>query len=98
MPNTKCTGGQDSSRVPWHIILDATAPTKALLSINGYQIVIVEVGAVGTRMRNLLFSHVAEVTQNQRELKFLHKETMKWGLSIPCQQLKQNTVDFKAKY
>lgn len=49
-------------------------------------------------MRNILFSHVAEVTQNPGVLKFLYKETMTWGISIPCQQLTQNTVDFKAKY
>lgn len=30
MPNTQHTGGQDSSWVSWHMVLDPTAPTKTL--------------------------------------------------------------------
>ena len=46
MPITQCTGGRDSSQVPWLMVLDPIAPTKPLLSMDawtdGCQVVIVE--------------------------------------------------------
>ena len=44
MPITRCMHGQDSSRVLWCMVLDPTAPTKTLLSVDGCQTAIVEWG------------------------------------------------------
>ena len=44
MPITQCTNGQIHSQVPWCMVLDSTAPTEALLSVGGCQIVVVEGG------------------------------------------------------
>lgn len=57
-------GGQDSSQVPWRMVLDPISPTKALLSTDGCQIVIL--GSI--RIKDLLFSHFASVTQKPRNI------------------------------
>ena len=54
-----CMGEWDSSWVSWQIVLDTTALTKMLLSVNGSQIVVFW---GGLQMRNILFSHVANIT------------------------------------
>lgn len=42
MPISQCMDEQQYSQVPWHIVLDPTALTKALLSMFGCQIIIEE--------------------------------------------------------
>ena len=39
---TRCTGGQDSYQVPWHMVLAPTGPTKALLSVDGCGIIVIK--------------------------------------------------------
>ena len=41
---TPCMGRRDSSQVPWHMVRDPIAPTKAFLSKDGCQIFVVEEG------------------------------------------------------
>ena len=52
-------GERDSSWVLWCMVLGPTAPPKALLSVDGCQIVVVD---GGDTTRDVLFSHVADVT------------------------------------
>lgn len=59
VPIISHTGRQDTSCVPWHMVQDFTAPTKALLPVDVCQLV---VGGGGTPMRNILFSHNAGIT------------------------------------
>lgn len=42
LPITQCPSWLDSSWVPWYIALNLTTPTKALLSVDKCQIVVVE--------------------------------------------------------
>lgn len=37
MPTTWCTSRQDSSQVPWYVVLDPTTPTEAFVSEDGCQ-------------------------------------------------------------
>lgn len=41
MPIIWCTSGQNSSRIPWYMLLDPIVPTKPLLSVDGCQIIFV---------------------------------------------------------
>jgi len=48
----------DSSQVPWQLAVDTTAPTKALLSVDGCQIIVVE---EGIRAREVLFGCLVNI-------------------------------------
>lgn len=61
--------------------LEATAPTEALLSMDGYQIVT----AGWTQPRDLLFSHVSEVTQKPRSVILMDSEV---GNNYPLPTIK----------
>lgn len=41
MPIIWCTGGWNSSRIPWYMLLAPIGPTKPLLSVDGCQIIFV---------------------------------------------------------
>lgn len=78
LPNYLTHSRQSSSLVPWYMMLDPTAPTKALLSMNGYQIVIVEVGLEGCRHKwGTSYSVMLLKPLKTWMLKFLHKDTVK---------------------
>ena len=53
LPITLCTGGWDSCWVPWCMVLDPTAPTKTLLSVNEAKLL------KGDMMRHILFNRNA---------------------------------------
>ena len=59
LPIIGCTGGQDSSWVPWHMVLDSIIPTGAH-SFAGRCLITCLLG--GTKMMNVLHCHKVVVT------------------------------------
>lgn len=66
-------GGQDAFQAPWHMVLDPTAPTKVLWSMDGFQIAVVE---GGIQVRDILFSHLPDATPSSFSLNYFN------GLSL----------------
>lgn len=63
MPVSSYMCGQNSFQVPWHMVLDPTASTKALMSVDRCQIVLVE-GDI--QLSGVLFSHISDIILPQR--------------------------------
>lgn len=59
LPIIRWRARQDSSWIPWHMVQDTTTPTKALLFIDGCQILFVK---EETKMRDILCCQNSDVT------------------------------------
>lgn len=59
LPITRHTGGQNSSWIPWSMVLDPTSPPEALLLMYGYLICCLK---MGTKRRHISHCHEANLT------------------------------------
>lgn len=91
---TSCTGGRDSSCVPWSKVLRSKRHTKALLFMLGCLICWLK---RGIKRRNILRHHVADVTEPKFRLPVRPKS---WSVfvNVPCVLRKKCVLSISWRY
>lgn len=80
LPITLCTGGRDSSHVPWCMVLNPTTPTVALLFVDGSWRSWLCVAEEGDNIKSILCCFGADITPNVK-LWFSNCGLVAWQLT-----------------